>query len=1166
MSFGNQAFRVVSVTVLLVAASCGGGGGGGGSYAIQSVVQDLTVDPDGLTTVITLNGTPAAVLPANFEADGGQTALVALQAGNVITVTWDERVTPSHEVRAVGLPATTAFRAVTTSDATVPTFTVTDGQQVPGLGGDTIEVTFAGVHVVEADVEDPDSWTLRVNGQALDLTGSTFTLDTNTQVLDITLGAMANLHAAFTLQATGVTSVADVPLAAVAVPGAAVGDAVAPTLVSANQNLAEDEFGRVVDFQFSEAMDPVFSTGLARFGVTLPDVATSVTQPIENVLRVTFSGPVIPGVDNVTLTGLVDAHGNAFGNGPQAVAQPAPVANAYDGNPAATTVENELNDTITIVTTQAFDPDSAEDPASWAILVDGAPIVVADQTLEYDFLAKTLTITLDFDMQNGVAFDVTGNNVLDVDGQTFALAFGGVVAGDVGAPTVTSVQQNRTFDTTGRTVDVRFSEDVDPVEATNLANFGVTGGINVLTATLLGSLDTVRLTLDAPAVPTDVTFSVQAIEDLAGNPMAAPQVGLAVTSTDAVAPAITGVTANAVEGADDDTLVVLFDDLMVEAEVEDGNNWTFESPVGNAQAVTGATIEWDAGARRATLTFDAGTTVDLKRGDGFRVAMTGMRDLGGNAVGAGALTGNVTAESNLPEVHTIARDDTLLDRVSIRFSEPCGQLDDLYDAGTNPDGTRYVLRDSGGVLRGHATTASIEDDGLGVRVGFGIVVAPTDTVDVIGVEDLAGNPLFPAMTVATVAEDLTLPSLDAGFSTLLTVEGDRNDVVTVVFDRPLSPWRLLEPSNYALVDGVTPVELDDATFAFDGDRTVTITLPDGVDLLNGTGYDLTVDQVRTAQGIQRVVPETEVAIAAGGDVAVPLVLGSGVRVDPLDANSLLIQVDEAVAVAEAETAANYDYNTGTLADSSQRIGPRTIRATFAGPPTVGFPIDVTVTDLAGNTVLYTRSVTAADAAAPLIVNVSGTAVANRGGDFVTVRFSEPVDPDTALDASHFAVHNNGGFLDLSSASFEFDSVNLAVVIRLGEGEELDVGTGVTATITGIADFAGNAIGSVVVGGTVSGDNTAPTIASSFVNLRNDPASRVIDVLFSEDIDEAFVETLTNWSASGAQAVTAATLVDPSHVRIELASPLGALDTLNLVAGVEDLARNAAGALVTTPVH
>jgi hypothetical protein len=546
--------------------------------------------------------------------------------------------------------------------------------------------------------------------------------------------------------------------------------------------------------------------------------------------------------------------------------------------------------------------------------------------------------------------------------------------------------------------------------------------------------------------------------------------------------------------------------------------------------------------------------------------MSGMRDVGGNAVGSVARTGTVSSETTLPEVHTIVRDGTLADRVSVRFSEPCGQLDDLYEAGLNPAGTRYVLRDAGGLLRGYATSAAIEDDGLGVRVAFGIVVGATDTIDVIGVEDLAGNPLFPALTVATVAEELTEPSLDTGFSTLVTVQGDRNDTVTVVFDRPLSPWRLLDPDNYELLDGVTPVELDDASFSFDGDRTVTITLPEGVDLENGTAYDLTIDQVRTAQGVQRVVPQTEVGIAAGGDVAVPLVLGSDVRIDPLDTSSLLIQIDEAVDVSEAETATNYDYNPGTLADTSERIGPRTIRATFGVIPSVGQPVDVTVTDLAGNTVLYTRNVTAADAFPPLIVNISGTAVENRGGDFVTVRFSEPVDPDNALDASHFAIHNNGGFLDLTSASFEFDSVNLAVVIRLPEGEELDAGSGVTGTITGIADFAGNAIGSVVVGGTVNGDNTPPAVASSFVNLRLDPAGTVVDVLFDEDVDLAFVETTTNWSASGAQAIVSTTLVDPNHVRVVLSAPLGALDTLDLVVGLEDLARNAAGALVATPVH
>ena len=69
------------------------------------------------------------------------------------------------------------------------------------LGGDVITVTFAGPRVIQADAEDITSWDLEVNATKLDLTGSVLSFDVPTQVLTMTLGPNANLHAAFTLAA-----------------------------------------------------------------------------------------------------------------------------------------------------------------------------------------------------------------------------------------------------------------------------------------------------------------------------------------------------------------------------------------------------------------------------------------------------------------------------------------------------------------------------------------------------------------------------------------------------------------------------------------------------------------------------------------------------------------------------------------------------------------------------------------------------------------------------------------------------------------------------------------------------------------------------------------------------------------------------------------------------
>ena len=230
MSLGKKILLVLSSLGLVLLTACSGSSSGGGN-TLLTASQDLTVDPTGLTTVITFQkDLPTTLSPGNFAADGGQIALGVGVVGPVATVTWDDRVTPTHTITPIGVKGVSeTAAAVTTTDAAAPTFAVTAATQVAGLGGDTISVQFTGANVIAAEVEDSANWDLVVNGTSMDLTGSTFTFNASTQVLDITLGAAANLHASFDLAAVSIHSVADVQLSTTAVVGAATGDLTAPT-------------------------------------------------------------------------------------------------------------------------------------------------------------------------------------------------------------------------------------------------------------------------------------------------------------------------------------------------------------------------------------------------------------------------------------------------------------------------------------------------------------------------------------------------------------------------------------------------------------------------------------------------------------------------------------------------------------------------------------------------------------------------------------------------------------------------------------------------------------------------------------------------------------------------------------------------------------------------
>jgi len=1160
------------VTALsLVAASCSSGGGGDFTPGtVESSSQDLTLDPNGTTTVVTFSQAPLAVDPSYFSADGGQTAQSASAVGNVVTVTWDTRVSPSHTVSVASMPGIHDGNTVPTStDASAPTFTITDSAMVAGLGGDTIEVTFSGPRVDEADAEDITSWTLNVNGSNMDLTGSSFTLDVATQVLDITLGPDANLHSTFTLASSDLVSVADTSLSTTPVGGTSSGDAVAPTLDSVVQNLVADEFGRVIDFQFSESMDPVFSQSIANFVPSGSNSATSVSQPTPGTLRVTFNGPVVPGIHTVTPSNMMDVHGNTVSLGAQAVTQPAPVANIFSSNDAVT-VANVGGDYVEAVFQQAFTQAEGEDDTNWTLVVDGNNVSMANQTLTYDFLNKTLRIDLDFDMVNGTAFTLTGVAVQEVDGQTFSLADAGVVSGDVALPTVSSAVQNRTQDPTGQTVDVTFSEDIDSTAVGTLSNWTV-GALTVANATLLGTPNIVRLTLTGgAAVPGIQTVDVINQADLAGNSMA-PAAGVVITSTDSTAPSISSSSGTAPEGANNDTVTVFFDDDMVEAQVEDPLNWTIEAPIGTPLDTAGSTVVYTSATRSAVFTFDAGNSVFFKLGDGYRVSLSSVTDISANAITAATYDGAISFENTHPYADIAWLDAAVNTEVVVRFSEHMDYLTDLYDASTNADGARYLIRDNLTNMRGYPTSATVLDDGLGVRLSFGFVISATDTLDVMGTTDLVGNYMYPALSLPLDAEDASEPDWGVQVTPLLAVSGERNDVITLVMDREISPWGAEDHNNYTINDGSSDLDLSSAEFDFDGDDTVVITLNGATadSLQAADTYSFTVDNLQSEQGVEMSGASALPGNTVSGDTVTPPSIGpSDIRIDRAFPNAVLVFSDEALDPTTAEDETRWDYNGGTLPTVADLVDPTTVRLTFAAPPSAGNPVNFNVRDLAGNeSGASFQNLLGGENVPPALISVAGTSVPGEGGDYITVTFDEPVDSISGLLAGNFSVTNGGNPLTLTSAGAWYDSTGFAANLFLAAGNEFDSDETIQVTVSNVSDHSGNIMPApVALFGAVSGDTTTPPgVTSAFTNFRENTFGLLVDVLFDEAPDETFVTNPFNWNVTGGglQVVLGVTRIDEDEYRVALSGALGAGQELEIIAGLPDLAGNVTGA--ATPV-
>ncbi len=1152
---------VASILLALAGVSCGGGGGGGGSNSVVSVVQDLTVDPTGQTTVITFATDPGVLDVTNFDTNGVQVAQTVTQAGPEFTVAWNSRVTPATQVRPLAVPdVSSAFIAVTSSNTAAPTFAITAATQVVGLGSDTISVQFSGPRVIESEAENANNWTMKIGSTTLPLTGSVFTLDNLTQVLSITTGLQANLHANFTLAAkASLHSVSDISLATTDIAGVATGDAVVPTLTSVEQNLSEDEFGRVIDLTFSEAMDPLFCAVLSNFGGTNPDVATTFAQPSEDVLRVTFNNPILPGVNTIDLENIVDAHGNAFVDQNVAVVAGSTVANSFSSPPTVTTVEGQGGDLLEVEFVQSIDPDDASNPAKWTLEIPtGNPLNLANCLFTYDMPSKTLSIELDVDVSNGATFTfepTLGDEPLDVDGETFTDSLAGLVSGELSLPTVVTARQNRSFDPTGKTLDVTFSEALDQASAETMPNWSIAGHV-VQSATLLPSLTVVRVAFDVFVLPGTDTLDVSAIEDLAGNTMVA-LVAQAVTSTDITAPSATTLTAHAVEGAQNDIVRVTFNDNLLESEIENVANWTLESPVGVSQSTVGATVDWNDAGRLATVTLANNT--NLVGGQTVRATFANVHDIANNTISSTAVSSAATTEVNVPMVDSVWVKSALTNRVVVRFTEPCALMEDIGSL------THYTVRNSGGILKGTPTTATADVDQMGVELIFGFaVLSGSDTLDVSGVVDLAGNSMFPVSAHAVAVENAAAVTFDAGSSSMTTVSGEANDVVTIVFNTPPSRWKLLETSNFAISRLAVPLDLSSARISYDGNVSVTIVLEgaSAPNLQTGLAYDVDMPALLSAQGIAGAVMGN--SLLCGGESTAPTLPLNLTRIDsanPVD--SVLIQFSEAVDLTSAQDVNNYDLNGGAHPDSVTRVGLTTVRATWNGGVIVTDTVNATVADLAGNIGVLSRAVTSADLQGPLVVAVDGVSVVNSGKDVVNVQFDKPLDSTTGLNPANYGV-TNGSALVLSGANLRFNSTNNTVTIYLPAGVELNPAQGITVHVENVEDHAGLALSPAAnVGGPMTGDIVPPALNAAFVNYRADAGGLAIDVLFSEDVPASFAMDGLNWTVSGGQTVDTAVALTPSHYRLTLSAPLTAGQTLSSIV-VPDMAGNHSGAISIAP--
>lgn len=754
----------VTLALLALVAACSGSGSPATGVTadvlpprLSGAVQNRSVDPHGATLDLDFDEPmdPESVEDVvHYTASNGAAPLWAalLANGTRLRVFFDEPLLPGATTLAVdgvldlaGNPsAPVAFFPITSDDVQPPVPGTAGATSWPGASNDRIELVFDD-DLVPAEATDPDRFyfehpvgTLHL----LDGASIRYELESRTIVIDLAAGGSAALNLQtgieWSLTLDAIRDLGGNSLApGTVVSGVVTGDAQAPVVLGATQNLSVDAGGHVVDLAFSEVVGSDLATALATWSASNGQsvVDASLLWP-GDVVRVAFDAPVLPGADTLALENVFDLAGN------QLAALPAQAITPADDVPpgliavVATTVSGFQNDTLSVTFSEPVMASDATDLARFA-LFQGAQLDLVGSAITYDADLRTTTITLqDLDLATGSVFALTCAGVRDLAGNLIAGGAGqfGVVTGDAVAPATTSAQQNTLFDPFGRTIDLAFDE---PVPLEPLPTFTASGGFVPIASQALGGSTGVRLVFAVPLTPGTSTVEVAGLRDPAGNTSATATIALA--TADVTGPALLAANVSTITGVANDYATATFDEQVVPAQAVNPASWTLESPIGTAVSLAGASFLYDASTRTVSITLPLDT--NLATGASYFLAANGIDDVAGNLIGAVAnFSGTVSGDAIAPTVVVADRNQTADSgsrTVDVTFSEAVSAATAQAVANFDLSGTPNT----------HSATLLL--DGRTVRLYTSAAVTPgTTTIAIMGVRDLASNLMTPLAAVA----------------------------------------------------------------------------------------------------------------------------------------------------------------------------------------------------------------------------------------------------------------------------------------------------------------------------------------------------------------------------------------------------------------------------------
>jgi len=561
-------------------------------------------------------------------------------------------------------------------------------------------------------------------------------------------------------------------------------------------------------------------------------------------------------------------------------------------------------------------------------------------------------------------------------------------------------------------VTVVFSEPVDQATI-NQNTFRLMNG----PASVAGSFDisssTVTFTPDG-ALVNNSTYTVQltaGIKDLSGKSMEADY-NTSFTTRDDIDPFVSSISP-AYGDADkpvDTAISVVFSE-PVDASTVNENNFTLM----NGTAVISGTVTYDALLHTALFTPAAA----LDNSVTYTVVLnTGIRDLAGNSLVYCTSTFTTVAPADViaPAVSSIypaygGINPPVDTAISVEFSEP-------LDEATINDGT-FTLMNGTAVISGTVTYDAL----LRTAAFTPASVLDSNTAYTViltdGIRDLAGNSLvyYTSTFTTTASADVTDPAV----STIYPVNGVSDipvsTTISVLFSEPVDS-ATINTDTFRLMNGTTAIggtvtynsSSLTAVFTPSGklaySTTYTVELASGIKDLSGNSL---ADYISTftTEAVSDVVPPSVISVDPANGV-----------VNPPVTSTITVKFSEPVD-ASTVNENNFMLMNGTVIipgivkyDSLLRTASFNPGGTLGDNTIYTVKLTTGIKDLSGNSLasgynsVFTVLSTGTSPFIKAVNTGNGGAIFPVDG-YITVEFSEPVDPDS-INAGTFIVLDENG--------------------------------------------------------------------------------------------------------------------------------------------------------------